>query len=755
MSNDKPPLAMYQFPFLVQCLESPMPRIQMWATYHLAHFWREEAHSFVGKLLDSSIAEVQESGAYLAGQHQMENLIFPLLRIFYQSEGETKQAAADALAQLQYRKIETPLVQWLETQLHSEEAYLPALESTASSLLVLDTNVYWLDLETRLSHFSNPPVTIALFSALVSAVNSVEQLTQLVQHYARLREKFTDSHFIQQFLRFFESEEIIDFLQMEMGHGFSVKVIYQECFRVLGKPLSVEAISILETVDQFVQQQDIHAICGELVDFLQQITPADVSTFELAFLQEFAHSVDDWDTAILQIQDQEFYLILALPLIYGIRLTEQECREDPKNHISEIAHLYHSPLLRKEFMKEIISLLFAQNFNIEKKSRDWENLHHAKEVLWNLATAEMPKIQYAFPAHLPKPWQYDIPAVLRILSTIYHQHFDHLVSSGQHEQIDYALAVFRRAVNAEIVECLLRHFPILINQHFHFFFEFIEYVPDRRFLPLLEQYYQQGEKEIGQLIVILSEIHQESHSVDIHDLEDSPPMNDQPSVRILCSSCGRSYQYSLKLLYYDSEQLEQRQPFVNESLWIAEKLKCKHCEADLPLITEDTFRSHLYAEMLTARLLKLSPEEEERIQRFKGVVFPRYFGRKMNPELFLKKAQQFLKQETESPKKKSLLLQEMGKFYYAIEEWDQAEVAFRQSLNFTGNQPVSLYHLGVIAFAKKNLPDARLYFSRILHSYRPEQFEMDDENIYVLSKHYLEILDRKEIRRASFKIISS
>ena len=38
MSNDKPPLAMYQFPFLVQCLENPMPRIQMWATYHLAHF---------------------------------------------------------------------------------------------------------------------------------------------------------------------------------------------------------------------------------------------------------------------------------------------------------------------------------------------------------------------------------------------------------------------------------------------------------------------------------------------------------------------------------------------------------------------------------------------------------------------------------------------------------------------------------------------------------------------------------------------
>ena len=142
----------------------------MWAAYHNS-FLEGKSTLICWKLLDSSIAEMQESGAYLES-FEMENLIFPLLRIFYQSEGDQTSGrwCFGTTAISQDRNSFSAVVRDAIT---FRGSLFTGIESTANNLLVLDINVYWFDLETRLAHFSHPPVTIALFSALVSAVDSV------------------------------------------------------------------------------------------------------------------------------------------------------------------------------------------------------------------------------------------------------------------------------------------------------------------------------------------------------------------------------------------------------------------------------------------------------------------------------------------------------------------------------------------------------------------------------------------------------
>jgi len=74
-------------------------------------------------------------------------------------------------------------------------------------------------------------------------------------------------------------------------------------------------------------------------------------------------------------------------------------------------------------------------------------------------------------------------------------------------------------------------------------------------------------------------------------------------------------------------------------------------------------------------------------------------------------------------------------------------------LELQGDQPRTLYHLGELAYREHNLFDARLYFSQLLQVCNAEDFLLEDDNLYQLASHYLEILDRREYKRGSFKLV--
>ena len=100
-----------------------------------------------------------------------------------------------------------------------------------------------------------------------------------------------------------------------------------------------------------------------------------------------------------------------------------------------------------------------------------------------------------------------------------------------------------------------------------------------------------------------------------------------------------------------------------------------------------------------------------------------------------------------------MLFLELGKLYLVLERLDEAQEAFQRSMELVGNQPYALFKLGVIAYLKKNLYDARLHFSRLISIASPEDFALEEENLYQLAQHYLEILNRREFKRSSFKLM--
>ena len=184
-----------------------------------------------------------------------------------------------------------------------------------------------------------------------------------------------------------------------------------------------------------------------------------------------------------------------------------------------------------------------------------------------------------------------------------------------------------------------------------------------------------------------------------------------------------------------------------------EKLNCKNCNGKLEFRTDARFRATLFSEVLTAKMLKLTDEESERMQAFQLLDFPRLNNRKCNPQTFLNHLERLLEQSQITSVEKARLLLEAGKLYLSLEWLTKAKDALRRSLELQGDQPRTLYHLGELAYREHNLFDARLYFSQLLQVCTPEDFLLEDDNLYQLASHYLEILDRREYKRGSFKLV--
>ena len=157
--------------------------------------------------------------------------------------------------------------------------------------------------------------------------------------------------------------------------------------------------------------------------------------------------------------------------------------------------------------------------------------------------------------------------------------------------------------------------------------------------------------------------------------------------------------------------------------------------------------------MLTKQLFRLSEEEQKRLEAVKPFQFPKYLQRKMNPQKFLQRLEQERNQGKLSEREEGQLLLEVGKLRIQLNELDSAAEVLKESIGLKNNPPEARFYLGVIAYRLKNLYEARLHFSQFVRSTTSSDFELEDENLHQMASHYLEILDRKEFKRSSFKLI--
>ena len=103
---------------------------------------------------------------------------------------------------------------------------------------------------------------------------------------------------------------------------------------------------------------------------------------------------------------------------------------------------------------------------------------------------------------------------------------------------------------------------------------------------------------------------------------------------------------------------------------------------------------------------------------------------------------------------KGLLFLEMGKFRLQLDEMKTAKEVLNQGLELSGSPVEIRFFLGLIAYQEKNLAEARTHFNSFVRSSRSEDFEMEDENLHQVASHYLELMERKEFKRSSFKLLN-
>jgi len=759
----------FNFKTLLQHLESSEPKVVMWATHQLIEHWKDRADEFVEILLHSKLDGVRQAGILLAGKSLLSEHTFRIFGWFSRSEGELKEVCATALANMKHSP--TRELFWKEAlhRLNSEDVNFEELRTTLEHILSYEDEKDWWRMERLLPElYGDHMRSLLIFDLLSISVSSSEQVFNLVTHYGLYREYFSDPQFSQCLINIVYREGLTKFLEKRLPNDISFTDLYSEIFENLSLKNTTAIKRILLRAD---------------TQFHSEITLADYATVQILLLEQLELQTDteqekeveslemmllkklllfEEPACIHRMQELEESLVFWLPLSYVLRCKEEQLLQKPLENAEQIAKLYFSDIPHTEFIFDLMECL--NTLSSEKRQAFFEtalvqiytpaplSFPTAQDAVWNLVEGRNFVANFPFPNLLPEPWHYGLPEVVSALLRHYKQYFSVLLKHQYQDQIDYALDLFRREIDEEILSLVLNHFSALINSHFTPCFEFIELSADVRFIPKLEAHYHEGEDFIAQLLELLYKLHNEEPRLDLKSqvIELSETFSAQ--VRIQCPQCQVAYHYQIQELYYDEDCIQERHPFHNHDLWNPETLQCKNCQLPLPFHTDSKFRSNLYTETLTSSLMTLSEEEQKRMSLFKGIQFPVFFGEKKNPGEFFDAAQQYLESGKASQEEQMELLLESGRLKLALSNVDAALELFQQCLKLKHHLE-ALFHLGGIAFLKKNVYEARLYFSRLLETSNPEKCSEEEKNMRELSKQYLEILEHREFRRSSLTLI--
>lgn len=749
--------------FLIERLKGGTDKVQMWAAYQLVERWPHESNRFVKIMWESHTEEIRELAIHLIIRDRNEEFSFPLLREFEGATGTLKNTLGQALGKLSYQPAEKSLHRWFQAAVTRAEIYPPELEAASKALLEINGEKYW---DEVLSHLqtSGESHTIhsALFEALAENMKTPRQVEQLTRAYRYARETFHDLQFTRILEKTVGSADISRYMRNRITAGFFLPGVYQETLNLLGFEAESERLkSVLTSLGSCINTPGgVKRFLPLAATLIEKLVPESAGSENiLAFFRGVATWLDNWDEAILKVREQEFYLILSLPLLGLLARTEAECLAEPDQNATRIIRIYQSPLLTPDFMRNVLSLISVESGSamatqasaspVAPWLRDEE-----KDALWKLLVGQLDGLDYPFEQILPQPWDYRIPQVMTRLETMLKPSFSHFVSGNRQQAVGYSLELFRRVGSESLVELLLTHFDTLINCHYHAFMDVLTHLPDLRFLPFLTRQYREGENDLEQLIRFMCDVHGCEVPLVLPDGKAVKGIESNHStVRLYCSSCKHAYQYMPHTMYVNEERLEQRQMISPKDIWASHPFRCKNCNSQVPFLPEEQFLMPLYTELLTHRLLQL-PEDKNELSHVRVIPFPMLGGKSIHPDDFLKKVQEALARGGDSPKEAELLV-ELGRFYLEIGEMTLARQAFAKVPSGTLKKPWALYYLGVVAFHEKNPYEARVSFSRLVHSSSAEDFEGEQENPVEMAGQYLKLLDQREYKREYFRLIST
>ncbi|MDH4246390.1 MAG: hypothetical protein OEW39_01075, partial [Deltaproteobacteria bacterium] len=478
---------------------------------------------------------------------------------------------------------------------------------------------------------------------------------------------------------------------------------------------------------------------------------------ERGLLQGFRHWSGDWEEGILKLRDTEYHLLVCLPLGAMLRRVESACLALPEREALRISHIYRSPLLSPRFMSQVLHLVASGKAPGDASAMDSQGMNgwvrdEEKDCLWKLYTGQLDDVDYPFERVLPQPWMYPLPDLMRRLHAVLRRRFTSYLASNRSQAVDYALEVFRRVGDESLVPALLEHFESLITRHYHSFIELMTHLPHQDFLPPLLSYYREGETDLRQLIRFICDVHSRVYPAAVKvATEDETPVPALSTLRLRCPACGGAYQYRPKQLFVNEDRIEQRQIPTPNDLWSPEPLHCKQCQALVPLAPDERYLADLFSELLARRMMRSEPPAAMNPDLLMLVSFPKVHGVSRHPEVFMES----LKAAQGKGAEHIRLMLELGRFRMDTGQREEARGLFTRLLSGPVPCPQALFYLGLIAFQERNLYQARIYFSRLVQTSAPEDFQDELDNPVDMAHHYLKLLDKREFKRSQFQIVDN
>lgn len=766
--------------FLLGCLDAPAEQVKMWAAYHLVDRWEPDCATFMEKLWEQPQEEIRDSAINLIGKYRLEDFGFPLLRLFKANDRNLSHLAGVAMGRLKYEPARKQLHRWFTDQVDNPEANPVELESAAESLLFYNNHAHWDEVHAQLANCQqNHTLYSALFALLATHADTPRQMEKLAQAYGHAREIFHDFHHTQALVEMVGNPQLSRYLQSRLSGGYPLNTIYQEALKVLG--VDVDHEETRQLIEDLAHCRNnpaglerYMALADALLD---RLFPGGEGIQQTrAFMQGCRQWAPKWENGVLKVREVEYHMLVSLPLNAMLNKVEAECLAKPEKEALRITNIYQSPLLSARFMGKVINLIASKMTprtvsGLGAALTGWVR-DEEKDALWKLYTNQLESVDYPFEQVLTQPWVYPLPTLMERLVTLLEKRFETYLDGGRGQAVDYCLEVFRRAGSTRQAPLLLKHFEMLMSQHYHTFVELMTHLPDERFLEPLTNYYREGEADLRQLICFICDVHNKPYPQGIMSMVETERRgkSSTASVRLRCPACECAYQYTLKTLYVAEERIEQRQMPTARDLWTPHEVVCKDCGLAVPLEPDERYLNELFSELLAVRLMRPSTGTEGALDHIRLIQFPRLAGKTVNPDEFLQKVASLEPEEQQAdeenpdrhgysrekrPEEEAEIMMELGRFRLETGNTEAAKAAFNRVMAGPMKSLVAQYYLGVIAFQEKNLYEARVHFSRVLQASSRDDYATELDNPVDMAQHYLKLLDKREFKRSHFQLITS
>ncbi len=765
---------------LVDCIQSDIEIVAIWGAFQIIKLDNERIKEFLPYFLNSQFTDIQDAGLAKIADLKLEGYTADIIRIFRGAEGQLKHTAAFAISAFPNDITGALLHKWFDQLSHDNQSTRQEYDAAVYSFLNFDKQRNFQTALNSLRSFHGDMVkSSVLFTNLLQFCESERDYSEVIDQYFILRDQFSDAELTLHLVDSLVDSELRDWWATNLSKGYTVSSIYNQCYILLGLDEDLTDRHYWNELESALGESETlykssPSCSKELIDTVQQwighllVKSEEDQTFlKLKWIIDgFSKNENLFKNTIPKIVELEVQFILSIPLFIVLEKAFVGWMKNPAEHVEQIANYYHSTLLIKENREKVLSMFFPEPPKwsdeelIIKNSESPVDVNNNKnDIIWSFYRGELLGYAVPWPTIFPNP---DFSHFLTNgLARIYCSNFTAFIEAKDKVSIDYALQLFQLRPSRDAITLVTQHFDYLYQFHTETLYQTVEFLPDASFFDLLLEKYNQGEREISRLLLLISTVFDLELPAEIKtEVFDSGKSGHQmlgvkKPIRLHCNECKSSFQYSADVIYIDETSILTSNQLTPEAIWVPHGFSCKKCEADLPFDLDTTQIDELSQQSRVDRIFKITPETGAHQYGYPTslIDFPRHQGKMYNPGEFAELVKGISGGSTLDEDELKLIWMKQARLMNAMSRWQECKEALEKVKSMEKMDEEWIFLMGLVSYKLSDFAEARKYFDWIIKKY-PEDIPQASFTPFVeKARLHISYLNSKSSKKALFKVI--